>query len=53
MGIDMCIEIFKGNIWVKYVLFLANKVVIYAIFWGKALKKIFVRLRFLPNSMSV
>ena len=39
MGKEMSIEVNHGNIEVKYVFFLAKKVVIYAIFWGKTFSR--------------
>ena len=39
IGINVFIKVFLVNIWVKYIFYLAKKVVIYAIFWGKTVSE--------------
>ena len=39
MGINVFIKVFLVNILVKHILYLAKKVVIHAIFWGKTVSK--------------
>ena len=52
MSKNVCIEVYKGNIGLKYLFFMAKKVVFYAIFWVKLSPETCVRVEFVTNSMS-